>query len=74
MEVLIDEPGPALLCQPGIGMAMHGCVKSGSRGRTSTRSCLTPSCQLTNLMRQNSLGLVPAHEGWIGAWERREKY
>ena len=24
LEVLIDEPEPALLCQPGIGMAMHG--------------------------------------------------
>jgi hypothetical protein len=54
LEVLIDEPEPALLCQPGIGMAMHGCVRSGSMGRTSTRSGLTPSCQLTNLLRQNT--------------------
>jgi hypothetical protein len=38
-------------------MAMYGCVRSGLVGRTSTRSGLTPPCQLNNLLRQNTQGL-----------------
>ncbi len=33
---------------------MHGCVRSGLLGRTSTRSGLTPPLSLNNLLRQNS--------------------
>jgi hypothetical protein len=36
------------------GLAMHGCVRSRLLGRTSTRSDLTPPCQLNNLLRQNT--------------------
>ena len=54
LKVLGDQPETALLRQTGIGMAMHGCVRSGLVGRTSTRSGLTPPCQLNNLLRQNS--------------------
>ncbi len=53
LKVLVDKQEPALLCQLGIGMAMHGCVGAGWMGRTSTRSGLTPLCQLNNLLRQN---------------------
>jgi hypothetical protein len=58
--VLVDESEPALLCQPGIGMAMHVCVRSRLGSRTSTRSGLTPDCQLNNLLRQNSKAKVAA--------------
>jgi len=44
LQVLGDEPETALLRQTGIGMAMHGCVRPGLVGRTSTRSSLTPLC------------------------------
>jgi hypothetical protein len=50
MEVLIDEPEPTLLCQPGIGVTLYGSVRR-LMGRSSTRSGLTPSCQLINLLR-----------------------
>ena len=53
LQVLGDKPEPALLRQTGIGMAMHGRVRSGLVGRTSTRSGLTPPCQLNNVLRQN---------------------
>jgi hypothetical protein len=35
-------------------LAMHGCMRSGLLGRTSTRSGLAPSCQLNNLLIQNT--------------------
>jgi hypothetical protein len=47
------QPETAFLRQTGIGMAMRLCVRSGLVGRTSTRSGLTPPCQLNNLLRQN---------------------
>jgi len=49
-KVWIDEPKPALLRQTGIEMAMHASVRPGWMGRTSTRSGLTPPCQLNNLL------------------------
>lgn len=52
--MLIGEPEPALLCQPRIGMAMHGGMKSGWMVCTSTRSGLTPACELNNLLKQNT--------------------
>jgi len=42
LQVLGHEPETALLRQTGIGMAMHGCVKPGWMGRTSTRSASHP--------------------------------
>ncbi len=56
LEVLLVEPEPALLCQQGMGMAMHGCARSGSLGRTSNRCGLTPVSQLKNLLRQRIEG------------------
>lgn len=42
LQVLVHEPDDGLLLQTGIGMAMHGCVKPGLVGSTSTISGLTP--------------------------------
>lgn len=42
LQVLGDEPETALLRKSGIGVATHGCVRSGLAGRTSTLSGLTP--------------------------------
>jgi len=44
LQVLGHEPETAFLRQTGIGMAMHGCVRPGWMGRSSTRSGLTPLC------------------------------
>jgi hypothetical protein len=44
LQVLNHKPVPPPLCQAGSVVAMHGCVRSGSMGRTSTRSGLTPPC------------------------------
>jgi len=54
VQVLISKPQQAFLCHSSILMALYGCVSSGPMGRTSTRSDLTPPCQLNNLLRQNS--------------------
>jgi len=43
-QVLGHQPEAAPLRQASIGMAMHGCVRSGLVGSTSTRSDLTPPC------------------------------
>jgi len=53
LKVLENKSESALLYQPAIGVAMHGSVRSGSMVHTSTRSGLTPSCQLNNLLRQD---------------------
>jgi hypothetical protein len=44
LQVLDHKPETAPLGQAGIGVAMHGGVRSGLLGRTSTRSGLTPLC------------------------------
>jgi hypothetical protein len=54
LQVLGHQPETAPLRHTGIGMAMPECVRSGLMGRTSTRSGLTPPCQLNNLLRQNN--------------------
>jgi hypothetical protein len=54
LQILDHQPEAPALCQAGIGVAMHGGVRSGLLGRTSTRSGLTPPCQLNNLLRQNT--------------------
>ncbi len=54
LQVLNHKPVAPPLCQAGVGVAIHGCVKSGSMGRTSTRCDLTPACQLNNVLRQNN--------------------
>ena len=54
LQVLGHKAETALLRQTGIGMDTHRCVRPGLVGRTSTRSGLTPPCQLNNLLRQNS--------------------
>lgn len=53
IEGLADQSQAAPLGQAGIGMAMHGGVRSGLVGRTSTRSGLTPHSPLIDLLRQN---------------------
>ena len=53
IEVLVDQTQAAQRRQAGIGVAMHGGVRSGLVGRTSTRSGLTPRWPLINLLRQN---------------------
>jgi hypothetical protein len=60
LQVFGYQAETALLRQTGIGMAMHGCVRSGLVGRTSTRSGLTPPCQLNNVLRQNNYALAKA--------------
>lgn len=54
VQVLGLAPETALLCQAGMGVAMHGGVGSGLLGCTSTHDGLTLSCELNNLPRQNS--------------------
>jgi len=50
LQVLGHELESALLRQMGIGMAMHGCERSGLVGRTLTRRGLTPPSQLNHLV------------------------
>ena len=44
LRVLDDKPEPAPLGPAGIGVAMHGSVRSELVSRTSTRSGLTSPC------------------------------
>jgi len=53
LQVLGHESETTLLRETGIWMAMHGCVRPGLVGRTSTRSDLTPPSQLNNPLKQS---------------------
>ena len=54
LQLLDHHPETVSLCQAGTWVAMHGCMKFGLLGRTSTCSGLTPACQLSNALKQNS--------------------
>jgi hypothetical protein len=54
LQVLGRQPETALLRETCIGIAIHEIVRSWLVGRTSTRSGLTPTCQLNYLLRQTS--------------------
>jgi len=51
LQVLNHKPVVPPLCHEGIGLTINGCVKSGSMGRTSTRSDLRPPCYLYKLLK-----------------------
>ena len=44
LQMLDHKPQAAPLCHAGIGVAMHGDVRLGLGGRTSTRRGLSPHC------------------------------